>query len=364
LSAHLVPLADLEDRDLAAWRELADRTVEANPFFDPDYVLPAARGLGEWDDVAVLSVRNGSDWTACLPVRRYSRWHRLPLPCLATWQHSYCLLGTPLLAAEKPQADLMAILGDMLNSAGRTSFAALEWVPADGSIGEALQSPSLSRPLLFDEFSRATLKRRPEATYLEGRLKGKHRREFRRLAQGLEEELGGSLALVDRSSEGDAVETFMELEASGWKGREGTALSCEDGHAGFFREMTRAFVARGALELLFLEAGDQVVAARCSLLGGGASFCFKVAYDERFKRFSPGRELELRLIERFHDSELEWMDSCADLGNELFNRLWPDRRTLVTVAYPATGPFGLVAVPAIRGAVAVRDRRRRGSAVD
>jgi len=291
-------------------------------------------------------------------VRRYSRWHRLPLPGLATWLHSYCLLGTPLLDPERLEESLAAILAQM-RGAGRVAFAGLEWLPAEGPIAAGLDAAAGRRAREFDRFERATLRRRPENDYLEG-VKGKHRREFRRLARGLADELGGPLELVDRAGEPDAVEEFLRLEASGWKGRRETALAANPAHAEFFRSICRDFAARGELELLFLEAGGQAAAARCGLLGGGASFCFKVAYDERFQRYSPGRELELRLIDRFHEQgKLEWMDSCADRDNELYPRLWPDRRELRTTVHPAAGALGLPVAPLAAAAVAVRERRRR-----
>ena len=91
MSGRIVPLAELGERDLGAWRELADRALEPNPFFDPDFVLSAAVALGERDEVALVQLGGKGEWTACLPVRRYARWHSVPLPCLATWRHSYCL---------------------------------------------------------------------------------------------------------------------------------------------------------------------------------------------------------------------------------------------------------------------------------
>lgn len=353
--ARLCPLTELDGRDLSAWRELADVAVEPNPFWDPDFVLSAARGLGQLREVAILHVPREGGWSACLPVSRRIGWHRLPLPGIASWRHSYCLLGTPLLApgAEAAEAEAM-IAGAM--AARRTTFAGFEWVssggPFDADVGGAA----------FERFSRATLHRRDEPDYLEGRVKGKHRREFRRLAQGLEAELGGELELVDRAGEEDAVDLFLRLEAAGWKGRNGTALASDTGHARFFRDLSAAFASRGRLELLFLEGAGRVAAARCSLLAGDASFCFKVAFDEELRRFSPGRELELRLIDRFHaNPALGWMDSCADSTNELFNRLWPDRRELLTTVYRTPGPLGALAAGGLRAIAAARERRRRSA---
>jgi CelD/BcsL family acetyltransferase involved in cellulose biosynthesis len=359
LKAELVPVGELTRRQLDYWYALAERAIEPNPFFDPDFVLPAARGLGETGDVAIACVHDGDEWLGCLPVRRYQRWHRLPLPCVATWRHSYCLLGTPLLAPGRPGEALAAIVEAMHTNAGPVAFAALEWIPTEGAVGAALADLP-GRPIPFEQFSRAALRRRPQCDYLEGQVKGKHRREFRRMARALEEELEGELTLVDRTGDPAAVEAFLSLEASGWKGREETALAAHQGHAAFFTEMSGALASRRSFELLFLEANGETAAARCSLIAGEMSFCFKVAYNERFSRYSPGRELELRLIERFHEENLlTSMDSCADTGNELYNRIWPDRRELATVAYRSPGPLGLVARPGLRGVVLARERKRQ-----
>jgi CelD/BcsL family acetyltransferase involved in cellulose biosynthesis len=361
-AARPIPLGELEERDLAAWRELADRAVEPNPFFDPDFVLSAARRLEEWDEVAVVRVLDGGDWIACLPIRRYRRWHRLPLPHVATWLHIYCLLGTPLVAPGRESQSLEGIVAEM-QAVERTAFAGLEWVSAEGALADAL-GEAAPEAIAFDRFSRATLVRRPSDDYLEGHVKSKDRRDFRRRARLLTEELGEEPQLVDRAGEPEAIETFLDLEASGWKGREGTAMASNPAHAELMRETAHAFAERGSLRLIFLEAAGKAVAARCSFVAGGVDFCFKIAYDESFKRFSPGRELELRMVDRFHaDESLKWLDSCTDPRNDLYNRLWPDRRELTTAMLPAPGARGKLAVPAIRAAISLRDRRRR-AAVD
>jgi CelD/BcsL family acetyltransferase involved in cellulose biosynthesis len=356
VTARLIPLSELTQGEIGAWRELAGRAASPNPFFDPDYVLPAAHGLDCFDRVGVVIVEDGGEWAACMPVRRYARWHRLPLPCVGTWRHRYCLLGTPLLSTDAE--DGVLTIADSMREAKGSAFAALEWVPAEGPIAAGMDA-STPAPIPFEEITRAMIVRRRQNDYLDGKVKGKHRREFRRLSKGLEEEVGGPLELVDRAGDPAAVEDFLALEASGWKGRTGTALAAHPAHADFFREMTARMAARGALELTFLAGGGRIAAARCSLVSGDGNFCFKVAFDEELKRFSPGRELELRLIDQFHDdARLQWMDSCADPDNELFNRLWPDRRKLRTVAYRSRGPLGASVPPALRAVAALRNRRR------
>ncbi|HSK51093.1 MAG TPA: GNAT family N-acetyltransferase [Solirubrobacterales bacterium] len=361
MSGRLVPLAELKERDLAAWRRLADSAAEPNPFFDPDFVLPAAAALGERDEVSLALWEDGGEWVACLPIRHYSRWHRLPLRCVATWLHPYCLLGTPLVLPGREAEGLAALLAAAGGGGG--AFAGFEWVSAEGPIGEAIAAAAGARAIGFERFSRATLERREDGEYLEGRLNGKHRRELRRQGRKLAEELGEEPRLSDRGGDEAALDAFIELEASGWKGRGGTALAAIPGHSEFLRETARRFRARDAFRLYSLEAGGRAVAGRCSYVAGGVDFCFKVGYDEAFARFSPGRELELQMVDRFHaDPGLRLLDSCTAPDNDLYNRLWRDRRELVSTVVPADGPRGRLAAPVVRAAIALRERRRERAA--
>lgn len=358
MKADLLPLTELDDSDRRAWRELADRAVEPNPFFDPDFVLPAARALGEESKVALVVRRAGSEWTACAPVRRYQAWRGLPVTCLATWRHVYCLLGTPLVAADQEET-AMADLVAAMRRLRRVDCAALEWVSADGPVGGALADAAGPRAISLERFHRATLVRQSCGNYLEGRVKGKELRELRRRSRKLAKELGGEPRVIDRSHDPAALDAFVELEAASWKGEEGTALACDPAHARFLREVAQAFAARGALNLAFLQAGETTIAATCNLFAGGVDFCFKVAYDERYARFGPGRELQLRLIDDFHAApSRQMMDSCTSPGNELYGRIWRDRRELAATVIPAPGARGLLAFGALRTALAVRDRRR------
>jgi CelD/BcsL family acetyltransferase involved in cellulose biosynthesis len=337
-------LVALSEADRGAWAALAERALEPNPFFHPDFVVPAAALTGA--PVALVVV---GDWEAAVPVVAARRWRRLPLPGLLSWIHDQCFLGTPLVADVEAVAPLLA----GLRSLGSGIFAELDLAAADGPVGAALDAALPTGALGFGAFSRAALVRREESTYLEGRLSGKHRRAHRRLGRDLAEHLDGELRLVDHAGSADAVDRFLALEAAGWKGEQGTALASLDGGAAFTHAVCSAFAARGALQLLFLEVGERVVAARLNLRGGGELFCVKIAHDESLRKFSPGMQMELAMIDHFHaDPTAMRMDSCTDPGSEMFNRLWADRKHLRGALLPR-GTAGRAARPALR-AVAER----------
>jgi hypothetical protein len=357
--ARLIPVAGLEPRDLDAWRGLAERAVEPNPFFEPELVLPAARHLGGGPGLLVAE-REGR-WSACLVVHRPARWRRLPLPTLATWRHSYCFLGTPLAIGDELEPALAALIDRGRREPGVAALA-LDWVGADGPVWDCLTElvgRDARTAVHWGRFDRAVLRRRAEPTYLDETLRGHHRRELQRKRRTLARDVGEPVTTVDRGGDPAAYAEFLRLEASGWKGRSGTALGAHPGHARFFTELCEGFAPAGRLQLLELSAGGRAVAMMSSLVAGGALYGFKIAYDETYGGYSPGIQLVRDSVEIFHErGDLTWIDSCADPDNDMINRLWTERRSIATVVVPARGPLGWAARHGTRAAAAVRNRMR------
>lgn len=94
-----------------------------------------------------------------------------------------------------------------------------------------------------------------------------------------------------------AVARYAALESSGWKGREGTAVSADNPQGSFYAEVMRGFAERGEALVYELWLGDSLIASRMLLLNGGMAVMLKTAFDEKFERFAPGRILLLRTLE-------------------------------------------------------------------
>jgi CelD/BcsL family acetyltransferase involved in cellulose biosynthesis len=354
--AAILALEDLSPRDIEEWRMLAAQAAEPNPFFEPEYVLPAAEFIG---GLALLVVRASDGWSACLPIHRPRRWHRIPARAVATWQHKYCFLGTPLVRADCVESAVDTMTRELMRQ--RTAaFVGFDSFIGEGPLLDALRASiedEGGEGVQVDAHERAALRRRATAhDYVT--LKAKHRHELARKRRRLEDELGAGLLTVDRAEEAEAVDDFLELEASGWKGRGGTALASVELDAQFFRTVCRSFRGLGRLRLLSLQANGERVAMACNVRAGDGVFCLKIAFDERWRRYSPGAQLMLDHVSWFHQEEsATWMDSCVQPSNELLNRLWPDRRRIVTLALPANSPPGRIARTVIIGAVRWRDQR-------
>lgn len=342
MRARLTPIGELTSSDRAAWAELAERAAEPNPFLHPDFVLPAASALRP-RGLRVLHAEDEGGWLACLPVVPVLGRRDVPGPGLASWRHDYCYLGTPLLAPGR--------VGDgargLLAGARRGLYLALDWV-GDGVLDGALGV----EPVAGERFERGFARRGSGP-----RVGSSSARRLRRNRRRLAETLGDEPAAVEDPGLADA---FLALEASGWKGRAGTAMAARSGHAGFFRAVCDSFARRDALQFLSLEAGGRRAAMQCNLRAGDGLVNFKVAYDETLSPHAPGIQLEVLALERLAgDERAAWFDSCAAPDDEVINRIWPQRRALGTLVVPTRAGFASVVRPGAAAMEGARRLRRR-----
>lgn len=354
-----VSFADLVPADVDRWRELASAAVEPNPFFEPEFVLPLAEALPA-RAAELLVVAEGSDWIGALPIRRAATWRRIPLPGIVSWKSSYTYLGAPLLHRDQAAAAARALLEQAVR--GRR-YLGLELIERGGPAAEELDRAAREMGLattVLRSYERAALHRRSDPSDYVA-LKPKHRRELRRLRDRLAEELGQGIEVHDDSADDLAIADFLALENSGWKRQRGTALESLDGHAEMFTRVCRGFAAAGRLQLLSLRAAQHRLAAKCNLIAGDGVFCFKIAFDENWAKYSPGVQLELANIDFFHaDRKLKWMDSCAEPTNQMINRLWPDRRPIEIKAVTGGGA-GRATERVFRAAAQTRQLIKKGS---
>ena len=345
MSARLVPLANV-DADLAErWRRLGDESLEPNPFVGADFVLPAARWVAAGAPLAVVIVERGRDVLFALPVTLRPQVLGIPVRAVGTWLHPYSYLGTPLVSRKDPIGAWEEVI-DVLTTVA--PWAVFRLFSSDGSTAAALDSVSDRRRRslgVLHRPSRPVVRRRPQPTYLAETISGKGRKDLRRLRRRLGEQLGGDLACVDYAVPGCdldwAVKGFLEMEAEGWKGRDGGAMACHSGHGDFFAEICRRFAAAGRLQLWALEAAGRPVAYQCNLLGGNTLFQFKVAFDEALGRYSPGLQLDLDLVDEFHsDCRLDMIDSCVGATPTFSHQIYPDRRELADLVLPLHGLLG------------------------
>lgn len=332
----LVRFSELTAAEMGTWERLAERAAEPNPFFEPGFAAVAAKTLGVPEACLLVAEGDGGEWIGCMPVKPVRR--RVARLARATWNHDYSFLGTPLV--DRDHLDEYAerlVAAVAKRETGR--FLVLRDVhegPVLAALRRAIDDSAKVRMTFERSVERAAVERREQPDYAAA-LKPSRRKRLHKRRRKLEQEVDGELRFRDMRCEDGAVETFLALEASGWKGEAGTAMACDNSSAEFFAEMCEWFDRRDRLHMRVMEGDDKAIVMICNVGAGNAVFSFKTAFDESFREFAPGLLLQLDDFEALHEREQDYMDSCGDPDAQTLNELWPDRRTITTVVIGRRG---------------------------
>jgi CelD/BcsL family acetyltransferase involved in cellulose biosynthesis len=337
----LTPLASVAvDR----WRGLADRAVEPNGYYLPDWALAidaTAHGrtnvsaLGAWSDAT--SEPGAARLIGLMPAVSLWRAYGLPLPALVS-ADPYGTLCTPLLDREMPDE-----AASRLMRRGREAGAhalILRDVALDGAVMQTFTDVLMRnsmRPRVLRSHARACLDAtRDVDELLRDALGAKKLKELRRQRHRLAEHGEVSFEVARTPDEvARALENFLALEASGWKAKRGTALTQDDGDASFIRRAAVGLAEYGECEIATLCAGDTPVAAAIVLRHQDRAFYFKLGVDERFAKLSPGVQLTLDLTRHLCvDPAIATVDSMAAPDHPMINPIWRGRLAIGDVLIP------------------------------
>jgi CelD/BcsL family acetyltransferase involved in cellulose biosynthesis len=345
------------------WRTLAERAVEPTGYYLPDWELAVNASAPGRTGVSALSAfgdtASAQDDAARLiglvPVVSMWRAYKIPLPALVS-ADPYGTLCTPLLDREFA-GDAVTRLMRTARDAGAHALI-LRDVTLDGAamkaIGEVLGRSGI-RPRLLQFHVRACLDATADAEdLLHHALGSKKLKELRRQRNRLAEHGAVGFEVARKPDEvAAALETFLALEASGWKAQRGTALLQHEGDAVFVRRAARALAETGQCEIVSLRAGPTPVAAAIVLRHRDRAFYFKLGVDERFAKMSPGVQLTLDLTRHLcADPAIALVDSTAGADHPMINPIWRGRLAIGDVLIPLR-PKDL-AVPLIHAAMNMR----------
>ena len=357
-AAGLRPLTSIP---LGQWRALAERALEPNGYYLPSWELAVdAFASGSPGASALVAQSSAAPDGAnrlmgLMPVVSMARAYKIPLPALVS-AHPYGTLCTPPLDRDMAHEAAAGLLR-AARQAGAHALILRE-ISLDGATMRTLREVMLEdglHPRVLQSQLRACLDatREPEELLREA-LGAKKLKELRRQRHRLAEHGAIRFDVAStREQVAAALEIFLRLEASGWKGKRGTALSQDDGDAAFVRRAAPALADTGQCEILTLSAGETPVAAGIVLRHQDRAFFFKLGIDERFAKSSPGVQLTLDLTRHLcADPAIATADSTASADHPMINPIWRGRFTIGDVLIPLRKRDPVV--PIIHGVMMLR----------
>lgn len=337
VSVRVVSTRDAQEPEfLARWQTLADEAAEPNPFFEHCFLLPSLKAFATNNrGLAIVAIEAGGSLIGLMPLGRTRSYYGYPVPHAATWLHANAFYGAPLVRKVRERQFWRTLFAHLDSEPGQALFLHLPHLDASGPLGHALDdvlAADRRGSVTVGEHERAMLASDlSPAEYLAGGLSKKHLKELRRKRRRLEE--CGKLTF-ERRSDADGIDEwvaeFLALEAAGWKGSSGSALASDPDTAAFSAEALKRAARSGRLERATLRLDGKPIAMLSSFVCPPGRFGFKTAFDERYSTYSPGMQLQIDCLDILEQSEIEWSDSCAAEGHPMIDRLWTERRKLVT----------------------------------
>lgn len=291
--------AELVEQIAGAWRRLCDESGDEEVFYRPEWAQAYLQAFEPQAEVIMISAWAGARLRGIFPLVR----HRivafgLPMRKLAIPANVHSL-----------RASLTVCPGEEGEAALRQIWRAVKDLPRWDMIDVAnvLDGSGLDRLITLaraDGYPTAR-KRTSQTLYLPigapssgpkvqppwlAETRPKFRSHLRRAHRQLEEQ--GTLASQYFGVADPAVlERFYDLEASGWKGAEGTAIKCDTRTRQFYDLVAQAAARDGYLSLDFLELDEKPIAAHFGFNLRGRYFLAKAGYDEAYRRQGPGQLL-------------------------------------------------------------------------
>jgi hypothetical protein len=338
---------------------LADRALETNPFFLPEFLEPAIEALGRKHlRLAVFSDRDDLRFFAPVVV---SGGEVLGRRRFSAWAHPYAPLGTPLIDSETAPQVADTLIAHMRQS-GRTIFS-IPHLPLDGPAANALRAAAerggswavaerQMRPILYPDPKLGV-------AAFDAMVSHKRRRELDRQLRRLCE-IGSVSFMTARTA--TEIETsfamFSTLEGSGWKGRRGTALVKKPAVHEFARRAVTTLAQRGYAAIDVMRLGDRPIAALIRLEHSGLSIPWKVSFDESFAAYSPGKLLMCDETRRWlRDPAVRRVDPVCEEDNPMMGLLWSSRERYGTLIVSSSA-WGMEA----RLRAGLADLKREGKA--
>jgi CelD/BcsL family acetyltransferase involved in cellulose biosynthesis len=284
------------------WRRLCDESGDEEIFYRPEWALAYLHAFAPQEKVTLISVWSDKNLRGILSlVRRRSFIAGLPVVILTVPANVHCFrVGMSVCQGQEGEAALRALWQAVKKLSGWNVIDVSNVVEGNGidrltsmahkdefPIARKRTSQTLYLPIAASSSSK---KQDAQPPWLAG-TRPKFRSHLRRAHRQLEEQ-GGKLALKHyATADPAALESFYELEGSGWKGEEGTAIKCDPRTRQFYDAVAQAAARDGYLSLDFLELNEKPIAAHFGFNLRGRYFLAKAGYNEEYRRFGPGQLL-------------------------------------------------------------------------
>src|SRR5215472_1248713 len=292
--------AELIEELSADWQRLSEESSDGEIFYRPEWMLAYLKAFGRQAKVTVISAWTGDRLHGVLPLVSERRWMSgLPATGVTIPANVHCFrVGLTCCPGAEGKETLRSLWKAMKELPGWHVFDASNILEGNGvdqlaalarADGFLVARKRTSQTLYLPIAAPGKDKNKDLAPWM-AETRPKFRSHLRRSRRQLEEQ--GTLTLKHfGTADAAALERFYDLESSGWKGEEGTAIKCDPGTRRFYDSVAQSAAKAGYLSLDFLELNGKPIAGHFGFNFRGRYLLSKAGYDEDYRRYGPGQLL-------------------------------------------------------------------------
>ena len=309
------------DRISAEWTELCEEGASNEPFLRPEWFTVFVKNFE--NEIELITVRLDGKLRAVLPLAgKRASLHGIPVRKLRAVYN----LNTPRFdlihgADETERKSIVTAIWKTIRDRSGWDVLETRLVKKDSWLGDVLAlAEKENYPTGIWRMDSAPFVSLPQSDdqqeYIDNFFKGsrKHlRQELDRRLRRLRE-IGAVEFVSIHGYTPELIKTYFDLEAKGWKGRGGTAVTNDSRVARMHEDFARAVADNRSLFVYELKLDGKTIAMSLNIRYGKETIHWKTSYDEDYARYSPGnilfRELVVDCI-RSNSAEIDFLSPAT-----------------------------------------------------
>lgn len=309
------------------WEGLRQDNKEQDPFLSCDWFATWWHAFGRHRQLHLVTAREQGRLRAILPMMLEPVWrHGIRLRRLAALSNDH----TPRFDLVRDGDDdnlLRAIWNHLMTVEDQWDVLDFPRLSAESTTADRFGRLAMEQGVSYSNWQRAP--RSPWIQiqscwddYLDSRsasFRKGLRRKMRRLSS-----LGkvGLETITGRNALDQVLADGLQIEAEGWKGTNGTAISSQPAAVAFYSELAGIMSARGQLRLHFLTLDDVRIAFDYSILTNRCLYSLKAGHSSAYAHYSPGTLMLALIVQAAHEEDLIGVDLLGDADE--FKMHWTD----------------------------------------
>lgn len=307
LDIKIISACHISDININEWEALARHSKFINPFYEYWNLIPAIEYLSENTQLNIITVYRNHKLIALFPIE-IEQVHFLTR--FKLWQHAHCYDASPLILDNVNFETIVEQILQKLN----IQYCQIE-LHQNGLFNS--KSNRFSHA-----YQRAYINNTSELKIAE--RKGKFLRENSRLTRHLNQDY--KLQYLEHKDANRGMREYSKLEEKSWKVASGSSINSEPSTKKYYQALTQYGTRLKNFHFQQLTANDTIIAMAVRIESQGHFFEIKTSYHNDFKKYAPGKILEFEILNSLSNFDNISVDSCTYYGNQLINRLWPNKK--------------------------------------